>query len=172
MWLPYFQTLAESHLEVRTRIPNLFFEDSMVFDGPHRKVRLLTRGAGHTESDAILFLPDDQVIFTGDLVFEGMHPYMGHGDPASWIAYLDFMESLRFTTLVPGHGEVCGRKGISAMKSYLRDMEMLATEMISDGMTIDQVPEIQIPDAYQDWWFENFFISNLSFMFKSLAMQH
>ena len=171
MWLPYYQTLAESHLKVRTRLPDLIMEDSLVLDGPHRKVRLIDRGAGHTESDAMLFLPDDQIIFAGDLVFEEMHPYMGHGHPASWIAYLEYMESLRFQTLVPGHGELCGRKAITAMKSYIHDMEMLAIEMIREGMGVDQTPEIHIPDAYQDWWFENFFVSNLRFVFSNLEEQ-
>ena len=165
MWLPYFETLAESHLKVKTRLPNLIMEDSLSLDGPDRRIQLLTRGAGHTESDLILYLPDDGIIYTADLVFHEMHPYMGQGFPNAWLRYLEYIETLDFNILVPGHGEVCGRKQITAMKSYLRDLEWLALEMVREGMTPDQVSEIQMPDAYRDWWFENFFTSNLRFMY-------
>jgi glyoxylase-like metal-dependent hydrolase (beta-lactamase superfamily II) len=169
MWLPYFETLAESHLKVRTRLPNLIMEDSLSLDGPERRIRLLTQGAGHTESDVILYLPDDRVLFTADLVFNEMHPYMGHGFPQEWITYLDYIETLNFDTLVPGHGELCGRKQITAMKSYIRDMERLALEMHQEDMTMEQLSEIRMPDAYLDWWFENFFTSNLRFMYHHLG---
>lgn len=171
MWLPYFETLAESHQKVTTRLPNVIVEDSMNFNGPERSVQLRTRGAGHTESDLILYLPDDQILFSADLVFNGMHPYMGQGFPYQWLGYLDYLESLDFNILVPGHGEVCGRKEVIAMKSYLRDIEFLAGEMIREGRGIDQLNELQIPDAYQDWWFEDFFPSNLAFMYHFLERQ-
>lgn len=168
IWLPYFETLAESHLQIRTRLPNLIMKDSMSLDGPVRKVRLQTKGAGHTESDVILYLPDDGLIFTADLVFNDMHPYLGHGFPQEWITSLEYIEKLDFSTVVPGHGELSGKKEITAMKSYIRDLENLALEMIREDMTIGQVSEIQIPDAYQDWWFENFFVSNLQFMYRQI----
>jgi glyoxylase-like metal-dependent hydrolase (beta-lactamase superfamily II) len=114
----------------------------------------------------ILYLPDDRVIFTADLVFNDMHPYMGQGFPKDWISYLAYIETLEFQTVVPGHGSLCGRKEITAMKSYIRDLEILAAEMVREEMTIKQVSEIQIPDAYQDWWFDNFFVPNLSFMYS------
>lgn len=169
MWLPYYETLAESHLKVNTRLPNLMMEDSLSLDGPERRVLLLTKGKGHTESDMILYLPDDGIVFTADLVFNRMHPYMGHGFPQEWISYLEYIESLDFSTVVPGHGELCGRKEITSIKSYLRDMERLALEMHREGMTLDQISEIRIPDAYLDWWFDNFFTYNLRFMFRQVS---
>jgi len=172
MWLPYYEILAESHLKVKTRLPNLIIEDSLSLDGPDRKVLLLAKGAGHTESDLVLYLPDDGILFTADLVFNEMHPYLGHGFPMDLLAYLEFLESLDFNTLVPGHGELCGKKQITAMKSYLRDLEFLAAEMIREGKTTDQISELHMPDAYLDWWFENFFVSNLRFMYGQVADSH
>jgi glyoxylase-like metal-dependent hydrolase (beta-lactamase superfamily II) len=169
MWLPYYEVLAESHLKVKTRLPNLIMADSLSLDGPERKVILLAKGAGHTESDLVLYLPEDGILFSADLVFHDMHPYLGHGFPEDLLAYLEFLESLDFTTLVPGHGALCGKKQITAMKSYVRDLEFLAMELIREGKTADQIAAIQIPDAYREWWFENFFVSNLRFMHRQAS---
>ena len=165
MWRSYYRVLAESHLKVRTRIPDLIMEDSLELNGPDRRVVLLTRGTGHTESDVILHLPEDQILFTADLVFYEMHPYLGHGDPDSWLKYLDYMESLDFTTLVPGHGEVCGRDGIANMRSYISDLISLSEELVADQVPMDSLSTIPVPDRYTHWWFERFFTANLHYMF-------
>lgn len=167
MWRPFYEVLAESHLKVKTRLPNLYFEDHAEFDGPDRKIRLISRGAGHTESDIILYLPDDQVLFAGDLVFYEMHPYMGQGIPDDWMEYLDYMEELDFEIIVPGHGQICGREGITAMKTYINSVDSLARNMIDQDLGIDKVPEIKIPGPYKAWWFEDFFTNNLSFMYRT-----
>lgn len=172
MWRPFYEILAESYLKVQTRLPNLYIEDQMDIDGPDRRIRLISWGAGHTESDMILYLPDDQILFAGDLVFYEMHPYMGQGFPDDWLEYLDYMEELNFNTLVPGHGQVCGKEGISATKSYIRSVDSLAHTMIGQGMEIERIPEIQIPDPYKTWWFEDFFEINLRLMYRTRMDQN
>ena len=166
MWKPYYEVLSESYLKVKTRLPNLLFEEQMNRNGPNRRIRLMSLGAGHTESDMILYLPDDQILFTADLVFNGMHPYMGQGVPDDWVKYLDYMEELDFNILVPGHGQVCGREGISAMKAYIHSVDSLAHTMIGQNIGIEKIQEIQIPDPYKSWWFENFFVPNLRFIYR------
>ena len=48
---------------------------------PARGGRLLSFGAGHTEADAVLFLPHERVLFAGDLAVVGVQPTLGSGDP-------------------------------------------------------------------------------------------
>jgi len=167
MWRPFYEVLAESYLKVQTRLPNLFFEDQMDIEGPDRSIRLISRGAGHTESDLILYLPDDQIIFAGDLVFFEMHPYMGQGTPDDWVRYLEYMETLDINILIPGHGQVCGRDGISATKAYIHSIDSLVYTMIDQNMGIEKIPEIRIPEPYKKWWFEDFFALNLRFMYRT-----
>lgn len=166
MWRPFYEVLAESHLKVETRLPNLFVDEQMNLDGPKRKAQLIARGAGHTESDMILYLPDDQIVFTADLVFNQMHPYMGQSNPDEWIDYLNYMETLDITTVIPGHGTVCGREGISTIKTYIRTVDQLVQQMIEDSIPIKNAVEIPIPETYENWYFEEFFISNLRFMYN------
>jgi cyclase len=166
MWRPYYEVLAESHLKIETRLPNLFVAGQMNLDGPKRKAQLIARGAGHTESDMILYLPDDQIVFTSDLVFNQMHPYMGQSNPDEWIDYLNYMETLDLTTVITGHGTVCGREGISTIKTYIRTVDQLVQQMIEDNLSIKNVVEIPIPETFENWLLEEFHISNLRFMYN------
>jgi len=91
---------------------------------------------------------------------------MGQSNPDEWIDYLNYMETLDLTTVIPGHGTVCGREGISTIKTYIRTVDQLVQQMIEDNVPLEQIAEIPIPEAYKNWWFEDFFISNLRFMYN------
>ncbi len=106
MWKPYYEILSNSHLKVKTRVPDMFVDSIHNIDGPDRRIQLISKGQGHTESDLVLYLPDDDIIFTGDLVFNECHPYVPHGNISKWKAWLDFMNSLNVKTVMPGHGEL------------------------------------------------------------------
>ena len=86
--------------------PHLTFDDRLTISGTKRHVELLTYGGGHTPSDAMLYLPEDRVLFTGDLLCVQAHPMLTQGDPHEWLRILDRIEQLDFEIAVPGHGPV------------------------------------------------------------------
>ncbi|MCJ7468018.1 MAG: MBL fold metallo-hydrolase [Maribacter sp.] len=168
MWRPYYETLAESYKDIKTRIPDLFVNNQQFFNGPARRVQIISKGKGHTESDLILYLPDDQILFTGDLVFNACHPYLGDGYIADWKEYLNFLESLNITTVVPGHGQLGSKNSINVMREYILTIENLANEMHRQGQKLEDAERIEIPDPYKDWWFDSFFLSNLKFTYSNI----
>ena len=123
MWRPYYKVLSESHKVIQTRLPNVFIENEKSLDGPKRKVQLISKGEGHTESDLILYLPDDKILFTGDLVFNECHPYLGHGNFEKLKTWLDYLNELEVTTIIPGHGQKGDKALISSMKNYVLKVE-------------------------------------------------
>jgi len=167
MWRPYYETLAESHKVVETRLPDVFVDNQQYYDGPKRRVQIISKGPGHTESDLIMYLPDDQIIFTGDLVFNACHPYMAQGSVPDWKDWLNFMDSLDIAVVVPGHGQFGTKEIITSMRSYIISIEDLAAEMHSQGLSIEKTESIAIPDQYKDWWFDRFFLSNLKFVYSN-----
>jgi glyoxylase-like metal-dependent hydrolase (beta-lactamase superfamily II) len=169
MWRPYYEILSESHKEVETRLPKVFVDDRQSYDGPDRRVQLTSKGAGHTESDLVLYLPDDQIIFTGDLVFNECHPYMAHGSISGWLDWLVFLQTLDIKVVVPGHGQNGSKELIAAMIKYINKMQGVAMKMQTDNLTLDNVPEIEIPEEYKEWWFDQFFVPNLRFAYQQLS---
>lgn len=168
MWKPYYETLVNSHLKVKTRLPNLFVDSIQNFDGPKRKIQLISKGQGHTESDLVMYLPDNGVLFTGDLIFNKCHPYVAHGNISKWNAWLDFMDSLEVSTVMPGHGEIGTNELINQMKDYLNDLESSAENLIKENLSIDEPENHSVPDKYEDWWFDRFYMYNLRFVYESL----
>lgn len=169
MWHPYYEVLNKSHLEIKTRLPNMFVEDEINLDGPERTVQLISKGRGHTESDLILYLPDDRIVFTGDLVFIKSHPYLGHGFPKEHKESLLFINSLEVSTVIPGHGEIGNKNDVYLMRNYIDDVKKIAQTMIDKSMSKKDANKMEIPPQYSNWLFERFFVYNLKFMYSYLS---
>ncbi len=65
---------------------------------------LLKVGPAHTPDDLSVFVPEENVLFAGDLMFQGRIPFVGNADSAGWIASLDRLLTLDPAVVVPGHG--------------------------------------------------------------------
>jgi cyclase len=85
--------------------PDLVFDDSLTLLLGRRRVQIVRPGRGNTAGDAFLFLPDERVLLTGDLVTVPC-PFPGTAYFADWIRSLDALVARRATTIVPGHGNV------------------------------------------------------------------
>jgi glyoxylase-like metal-dependent hydrolase (beta-lactamase superfamily II) len=85
--------------------PDLIFDDSLTISLGARRVQLVRPGRGNTAGDAFLFLPDERVLFTGDLVTVPC-PFPGTAYFADWVHSLDALTARGATTIVPGHGDV------------------------------------------------------------------
>ena len=167
MWRPYYETLSNSYTEVKTRVPDMFVDSILNLDGPNRKIQLISKGQGHTESDLILYLPDDKILFTGDLVFNECHPYVAHGNIAKWVAWLDYMNTLEVTTVMPGHGKLGTEKLFEQMKKYLQELEISAEKLVNNDISVEAIDTIPVPEPYKTWWFDRFYAYNLNFAYQS-----
>lgn len=163
MWRPYYEILSNSHKEVRTRLPDTFVEDEMVFKGPDRTIRLITKGAGHTESDLVMYLQEDEILFSGDLIFNDCHPYVAHGSLDGWHNWLAFLKTLDITTIVPGHGPLGDAAELEEMDQYLADLETHAARLVEAGASEEEIAGEPVPQAYRHWWFDRFYAYNLGF---------
>ena len=132
--------------EVVVKPPNVTFTDSMTIHKGGREVRLLFLGRGHTGGDTMVFLPADRIVFTGDF-FEGrpgagVLSYLGDSVIDEWPASLEWLKSLDFDVIVPGHGApLRERKQIDDFQSYLRDFWKQAAALRAQGLTAQQAAE-------------------------------
>ena len=94
--------------------PDLVFDDSLTITLGKRRVQLVRPGRGNTAGDTFLFLPDERVLLTGDLVTLPC-PFPGTAYFADWIRSLDALEARHAATIVPGHGDVQRDYGYVAM---------------------------------------------------------
>lgn len=105
---------------VRPRVPTLVFEDALTITPGTRPLEVRHPGGpAHTRGDAYVWLPEQRVLFTGDLVFHGGMPFALSGSPAGWLGALQQMAALEPQTVVPGHGPVGGPELFEPVADYL-----------------------------------------------------
>jgi glyoxylase-like metal-dependent hydrolase (beta-lactamase superfamily II) len=85
--------------------PNLLFEKSLTIDLGGRRVELRDMGRANSPNDVTIWLPDERVLFTGDILVSPL-PYTGGASPMPWIGVLRDLEKYSIAEMVPGHGPV------------------------------------------------------------------
>lgn len=78
-------------------------------------------GPSHTPEDLVVYLPQQRLLFAGDLVFRARIPFVGQADSRRWIAALDGLLALDTRLIVPGHGPVSesAREDMQLTRDYL-----------------------------------------------------
>ncbi len=104
-------------------LPRVTFTSRMTLHKGSKTIRLIHAG-GHTPATSLVHVVEDGVLFTGDIVVNDRHPFMGHGNSKEWLNALTFIRKLGVETIVPGHGELCGRETLEGLSEYIRQMRM------------------------------------------------
>jgi len=84
--------------------PTLVFEKRMTLWLGKLQVEIMQLGRGHTKGDTVVWLPQERILFSGDLVEYDATPYTGDAYLADWPSTLDAIAALSPEKLVPGRG--------------------------------------------------------------------
>ncbi|MDQ3894678.1 MAG: MBL fold metallo-hydrolase [Actinomycetota bacterium] len=120
------------------------------------EVQLRSVGPAHTRGDQIVLVPNERVLFTGDLVEDRFFPILPDDDAkgSTWIALLERLEELQPALVVPGHGEVGDGELIVAFRNHLVDVRETVRRVAADGRSAEEAApavEAEIRDRYADW---------------------
>ncbi|MEU9035634.1 MBL fold metallo-hydrolase [Streptomyces sp. NPDC048352] len=122
--------------EVRVELPGLTFRDALTLAVGDTRAELLHPGtAAHTAGDTVVWLPEQRVLFTGDVVMSGATPFCLSGSVAGSLAAIEALRALGPRTVVAGHGPVGGPELLDTTAGYLRHVQRLAAEGIAAGLT-------------------------------------
>jgi len=133
------------------RLPNQTFEGKLVFHGPQRRAELLTEGKGHTDSDAYLVLPEERIMFMGDLGFFQTQPFMAFCDPEAWMAQHESMQQSNIETFVPGHGPLGTKADIALQGEYITALEEMVAQVIQEGGSVEEALQRPLPAQFDGW---------------------
>jgi glyoxylase-like metal-dependent hydrolase (beta-lactamase superfamily II) len=132
-------------------LPTRTFEKQLDLRVGDRRVELLEVGPCHTRGDILLHLPDDGVVYTGDILFIDGTPIMWVGPVANWIAACDRILELGAETIVPGHGPITDARGVHAVRDYLEYVTAQARERFDAGMpALEAARDIALAD-FESW---------------------
>ncbi|MCB5909948.1 MBL fold metallo-hydrolase [Streptomyces pinistramenti] len=115
--------------------PSVTFTDTLTVYVGDIEVQLIHPGVAHTPGDTVVWLPQQRIVFTGDLVFNGGTPFLFMGSLAGSLRSLELLRSLDAVTVVPGHGPVTGPEVYDGIERYLRYVDTLARQGMAAGRT-------------------------------------
>lgn len=176
-------TLVVAHDNVRTRLssdqvmaafdrtvpaapkgalPVITFSEQVSFHVGGHTVRAIHIPSAHTDGDAIVHLPETNVIHTGDLVFYGLYPVVDYSNGGSLKGMADATAKLlemsnEDTRFIPGHGPVViGRQELAEYLEMLRVVHARLEKLIGEGKTLDEVIAARPTAEFDEKWGKGF----------------
>jgi glyoxylase-like metal-dependent hydrolase (beta-lactamase superfamily II) len=124
--------------------PTLVFEHRLTVWLGKLQVEIMQLGRGHTKGDTVVWLPQDRVMFSGDLVEYGATPYTGDAYLTDWPATLDAIEALNPAKLVPGRGASLQtpedvKAGLNGTREFITEMFDAVKRGVEQGLELRQI---------------------------------
>jgi cyclase len=137
--------------DIKPLPPTTLIEDRLELELDSVAVHLIYVGPAHTAGDVIVHLPEQRVVFAGDVLFRLCTPIGWDGTFAGWVRALDFICQLAPDIIVPGHGPLCGIEGAQELKAYLLYVQAEAKRGFEAGLSALACAKRIDPGPYASW---------------------
>jgi len=132
-------------------MPTRTFEDSLSLSVGNKRLELLKVGPAHTKGDTLVYVPEDKLLFTGDVLFHQVHPLVMPGAASLWIAACERILGWDVEVVVPGHGPVTDKAGVRGLRDYLLFFRDQARQRYDAGMGYEEATRDIALDAFRGW---------------------
>jgi glyoxylase-like metal-dependent hydrolase (beta-lactamase superfamily II) len=110
---------------------------------------------GHSGTDMVVKVPEQNVVYTGDLLFNGWYPvcFDEKATISGWRETLKKFAALDKDTLfVPGHGQICGQEGIATIREVFDDIAGQAEKMYKAGVAAEEAQHrYVVPEKFKNF---------------------
>jgi len=142
-------------------LPVITFGDGVTFHLNGIEARVFHIPQAHTDGDAAIYFPGVNVIHTGDLLFNGIFPYIDLDSGGSVAGYIAGQQKLismadNDTKIIPGHGPLATKADLQRNLLVLTDGQARVKLLVDQGRTIDEILEANPLSVYHedyDWSF-------------------
>jgi cyclase len=129
--------------------PTLTFDDTLTLNVGNHTFNIIHM-PGHTAPQTSVLVPEEGVVFTGDNVFHKCRSWLQECDPWEWFAALKSIEALDVETIVPGHGEPCGKAYLKEQGEIVENWVGFVERFVDRGVGPDEILRGPIEVTKQD----------------------
>jgi cyclase len=133
----------------------------------------ITHMPGHTKPQTSIFIPEENVLITGDNIFSGCKTFVQEADPWEWLESLERIRAVDAEVIVPGHGEPVDNSYLATQAQVLHNWIGMVEDFVRRGLSEEEAMQQPIDasklDPYpigqrlypRDAWLNGANVSNL-----------
>lgn len=147
-----FEILDKNEME-NTKVIKADFvvSDEKVINISDKTIKIIpTKLTAHTKDDLIVYLPDEKVIFTGDIIMNQRVTSNRDGSVIGTLKAIDLINSYDWNTLIAGHGTITDKKATDFTTKYFTLLKTRVLEAIEAGITADEISKVVTMDDFKD----------------------
>lgn len=136
--------------KARIVLPELTLTDDLTLHKGERVFQLIHVG-GHTPASILVHLPQERILFSGDVVVYGQHPSLSQANTTKWLEALEFIRNMEdVDIIVPGRGDLCDRPATAVLSTYITQMRERVYEYYANGYTRrETVDRVKMQDFFE-----------------------
>jgi glyoxylase-like metal-dependent hydrolase (beta-lactamase superfamily II) len=127
------ESWSEEAKTVNVTPPNLTFDEKMSLYFAGRRIDLLYLGRAHTSGDVFIHLPDDRLLFTGDVAQDGGVPFMLDGYLEDWVGTDTRLAEFHCERFMAGHGPIGEPPALLEARDFIATLVEGTRAAIADG---------------------------------------
>jgi glyoxylase-like metal-dependent hydrolase (beta-lactamase superfamily II) len=138
-------------------LPVVTFSDSVTFHLNGRRAFVFHVAHAHTDGDAVIHFREDNVIHAGDVMFNGLFPFIDLDSGGSVEGFIAGQERLLAladddTRIIPGHGPMADKKDLQAAVEMLEDSLSRVRALVEAGRSEEEILAVNpLADYHDDW---------------------
>jgi cyclase len=122
----------------KRQLPTEVFEAQRNIELGGMRLEFIHTG-GHTPGSSVVWLPKANVLFAGDLIFEGRYPFLATANVPDLMKALQWLLTLDAQVIVPGHGLLCGEEAVAGQLDYIQSSWDRTADHIAQGHSLHKV---------------------------------
>jgi glyoxylase-like metal-dependent hydrolase (beta-lactamase superfamily II) len=162
-----WQALKSEYRQITNQVT--FFDRSLTMKRGSTLLVLNATEHSHSEGDVFVYLPEEGVLFTSDLVFHDVVGYMGNATFRDWAGTLEMLASIDVRSVVPGLGDVTTTEGIVKFQTFFRAFTTEILRLTGKGLEVEAAKrQFSLPQYENMPGFRTFFDVNFRRAYKEL----
>jgi glyoxylase-like metal-dependent hydrolase (beta-lactamase superfamily II) len=134
------QKVEGDYREKEIVLPNITFEGRYNIRDGFREINIV-EAHGHTQGSSFVYLPDEKVLLTGDLLFADMFPFAGDPsvNPYLWVEAFEQMIDLKPNLVIPGHGPISSVKELIKGQHLIKEMLEFVKRKVEQNSSLTDI---------------------------------